>query len=120
MAVPVARNHPFVDQNSYPREALLEAIVRYLEERLPEPVNGEQTPAESWGSRISGLLEMPADPCDGKASVYLPTALGVSLLPVISLSGGRNWQITSALTRLCRPLCCPPREPVEPRYRRHR
>ena len=40
-AVPVARNHPFVanmfvDQNDYPREALLEAIMRYLEERLTE------------------------------------------------------------------------------------
>ena len=40
-AVPVARNHPFVanmfvNQNDYPREALLEAIMRYLEEQLTE------------------------------------------------------------------------------------
>jgi hypothetical protein len=40
-AVPVARNHPFfadtfVNRNDYPREALLEAIMRYLEERLTE------------------------------------------------------------------------------------
>jgi hypothetical protein len=41
VAVPVARNHPFVadmfvNRNDYPREALLEAILRYLEERLTE------------------------------------------------------------------------------------
>jgi DNA-binding HxlR family transcriptional regulator len=31
----------------------------------------------------SGLLEKLSDPRDGKASVYLPTSLGVSLLPVL-------------------------------------
>ncbi len=39
IAVPVARSHPLaggtlVDQNDYPREALLEAMLRYLEEDL--------------------------------------------------------------------------------------
>ena len=39
LAVPVARSHPmigstFVTQNAYPREALLEAILRFVEEDL--------------------------------------------------------------------------------------
>ena len=39
LAVPIARSHTFigatlVDQNDYPREALLEAIMRYIEEDL--------------------------------------------------------------------------------------
>lgn len=39
LAVPVARSHPslgvtFVDQNDYPREALLEALLRFVEEDL--------------------------------------------------------------------------------------
>ena len=39
MAVPVARQHnfaasTFVSQNSYPREVILEALLRYLEEDL--------------------------------------------------------------------------------------
>ena len=40
VAVPIARTHEtigsmFVDMNSYPREALLEAILRFVEEKLP-------------------------------------------------------------------------------------
>jgi hypothetical protein len=40
LAVPIARSHPtigamFVTQNAYPREALTEAILRFLEEDLP-------------------------------------------------------------------------------------
>ena len=39
IAVPIERSHPtigsmFVDQNRYPREALLEAVLRYIEEDL--------------------------------------------------------------------------------------
>jgi hypothetical protein len=39
LAVPVARSHPtigslFVTQNAYPREALTEAILRFVEEDL--------------------------------------------------------------------------------------
>jgi hypothetical protein len=39
VAVPVARQHPFVgsilvDHNDYPREAFLEALLRYIEEDL--------------------------------------------------------------------------------------
>ncbi|MGB5517084.1 MAG: hypothetical protein WBO73_01265, partial [Gammaproteobacteria bacterium] len=39
LAVPIARTHPtisemFVDQNDYPREALLEAVMRFVEEEL--------------------------------------------------------------------------------------
>lgn len=39
LAVPIARTHPtisemFVDQNDYPREALLEAVMRFVEEDL--------------------------------------------------------------------------------------
>lgn len=42
LAVPVARTHPtigalFVTQNAYPREALVEAILRFVEEDLAEP-----------------------------------------------------------------------------------
>jgi hypothetical protein len=42
LAVPVARTHPtigalFVTQNAYPREALVEAILRFVEEELVEP-----------------------------------------------------------------------------------
>ncbi len=42
LAVPVARTHPtigalFVTQNAYPREALMEAILRFVEEQPPEP-----------------------------------------------------------------------------------
>ncbi len=42
LAIPVARTHPtigalFVTQNAYPREALVEAILRFLEEDLAEP-----------------------------------------------------------------------------------
>lgn len=41
IAVPVNRSHPgisasFVDQNGYPREALLEAVLRFVEEDLDE------------------------------------------------------------------------------------
>jgi hypothetical protein len=51
VAVPVARNHPFVanafvDQNSYPREALLEAIVRYLDEHLAQAKSAAQFSTE--------------------------------------------------------------------------
>ena len=40
LSVPVARKHPtigsiFVDQNDYPREVLLEAVLRFVEEALP-------------------------------------------------------------------------------------
>ncbi len=43
LAVPVARTHPtigalFVTQNAYPREALAEAILRFVEEDLAEPI----------------------------------------------------------------------------------
>ncbi|EKS71401.1 MULTISPECIES: hypothetical protein [Caballeronia] len=43
LAVPVARTHPtigalFVTQNAYPREALAEAILRFLEEDLGVPI----------------------------------------------------------------------------------
>jgi hypothetical protein len=39
LSIPIARSHPtigslFVDQNDYPREALLEAILRFVEEEL--------------------------------------------------------------------------------------
>jgi len=39
VAVPIARTHPtvaaaFVDHNDYPREALLEAVLRFVEEDL--------------------------------------------------------------------------------------
>lgn len=42
LAVPVARTHPtigalFVTQNAYPREALVEAILRFVEEDRAEP-----------------------------------------------------------------------------------
>jgi dienelactone hydrolase len=42
VAVPIARTHPmitsmFVTQNAYPREALLEALLRFLEEDLATP-----------------------------------------------------------------------------------
>lgn len=42
IAVPVSRSHPmigsmFVTQNAYPREALLEALLRFLEEDLDTP-----------------------------------------------------------------------------------
>jgi hypothetical protein len=42
VSVPIARTHPnvaalFVDENDYPREALLEAILRFVEEDLAEP-----------------------------------------------------------------------------------
>jgi len=44
VAVPVARTHPhfaslFVDDNDYPREALLEALLRFVEEDLEKPTN---------------------------------------------------------------------------------
>lgn len=44
LAVPVARTHrllgtTFVDQNGYPREALLEALLRFVEEDLATPAN---------------------------------------------------------------------------------
>jgi hypothetical protein len=43
VSVPIARTHPnieywFVDQNDYPREALLEAILRFVEEDLSKSV----------------------------------------------------------------------------------
>lgn len=43
VAVPVARSHPLigktlVDKNDYPREAFLEAILRYVEENLQRPL----------------------------------------------------------------------------------
>jgi len=39
IAIPIARSHPtigrmFVTQNAYPREALLEALLRFVEEDL--------------------------------------------------------------------------------------
>ncbi|PYE21503.1 hypothetical protein C7410_114144 [Paraburkholderia silvatlantica] len=42
LAVPIARTHPtigalFVTQNAYPREALVEAILRFVEEDLEKP-----------------------------------------------------------------------------------
>jgi len=42
VAVPISRSHPmitsmFVTQNAYPREALLEALLRFLEEDLATP-----------------------------------------------------------------------------------
>lgn len=44
LSVPVARTHPtigsmFVDQNDYPREALLEAVLRFVEEDLAKSAN---------------------------------------------------------------------------------
>jgi hypothetical protein len=47
VAVPVAREHgflgnTFVDQNDYPREALFEALLRFVEEDLMSP---SETPA---------------------------------------------------------------------------
>jgi hypothetical protein len=44
LAVPIARTHStlgsiFVDQNSFPREALLEAVMRFVEEELPKQQN---------------------------------------------------------------------------------
>jgi hypothetical protein len=41
LSVPVARTHPtigsiFVDQNDYPREVLLEAVLRFVEEELAQ------------------------------------------------------------------------------------
>lgn len=45
LAVPIARSHTtlgstFVDQNSYPREALLEAALRFIEEDLAKSIQG--------------------------------------------------------------------------------
>jgi hypothetical protein len=45
VAVPISRTHPligsmFVTQNAYPREALLEALLRFLEEDLATPAEG--------------------------------------------------------------------------------
>ncbi|HEU4350582.1 MAG TPA: hypothetical protein VFR66_01775 [Burkholderiales bacterium] len=42
LAVPIARTHAmmgslFVDQNAYPREALIEALLRFVEEDLATP-----------------------------------------------------------------------------------
>jgi hypothetical protein len=42
VSVPIARTHPnlaslFVDENDYPREALLEALLRFVEEDLATP-----------------------------------------------------------------------------------
>ena len=42
VAVPISRTHPmirsmFVTQNAYPREALLEALLRFVEEDLETP-----------------------------------------------------------------------------------
>ena len=42
VSVPIARSHPnfaalFVDENDYPREALLEAVLRFVEEGLSRP-----------------------------------------------------------------------------------
>lgn len=42
LAVPIARSHPmlgatFVDHNDFPREALLEAVLRFIEQDLPAP-----------------------------------------------------------------------------------
>jgi hypothetical protein len=42
VAVPISRTHPmitsmFVTQNAYPREALLEALLRFVEEDLATP-----------------------------------------------------------------------------------
>ena len=47
LAVPIARTHStigsmFVDQNDYPREALLEAILRFVEEDLEEQTKREK------------------------------------------------------------------------------
>jgi hypothetical protein len=44
LVVPIARTHStlgsiFVDQNSFPREALLEAVMRFVEEELPKQRN---------------------------------------------------------------------------------
>ena len=41
VSVPIARTHPniaalFVDENDYPREALLEALLRFVEEDLTQ------------------------------------------------------------------------------------
>lgn len=49
VAVPVARAHPtigsvFVSQNAYPREALAEAILRFVEEDLQVPTRETGTP----------------------------------------------------------------------------
>jgi hypothetical protein len=43
VSVPIARTHPniaslFVDENEYPREALVEAVMRFVEEDLSRPV----------------------------------------------------------------------------------
>ena len=45
VAVPISRSHPmigsmFVTQNAYPREALLEALLRFIEEDLATPGDG--------------------------------------------------------------------------------
>ena len=42
VAVPISRTHPmitsmFVTQNAYPREALLESLLRFVEEDLATP-----------------------------------------------------------------------------------
>jgi pimeloyl-ACP methyl ester carboxylesterase len=47
VALPLARRQPtlgstFVDRNDFPREALLEAVVRYVEERLLNPLPDER------------------------------------------------------------------------------
>jgi hypothetical protein len=44
LALPIARTHLtlgsiFVDQNSFPQEALLEAVMRFVEEELPKQRN---------------------------------------------------------------------------------
>jgi hypothetical protein len=58
IAVPVARNHPLVggtvvNHNDYPREAFLEALLRYLEEDLESPESPEMSDGHSEGLPIN-------------------------------------------------------------------
>lgn len=72
VAVPVARKLPWlakdrIDRNAYPRAALLEAILRYLDEALPAPAppavegNSGSASATTRTRRMSSFL-MPTSP----------------------------------------------------------
>jgi hypothetical protein len=55
IAVPISRSHQtisamFVTQNAYPREALAEALLRFIEEDLQAPQDGAPPHSSSLGS----------------------------------------------------------------------
>jgi dienelactone hydrolase len=59
LALPIARSHPtigsvFVTQNAYPREALLEAVLRFVEEDLER---GDKAASSAAGPRVATTNE---------------------------------------------------------------